>query len=119
MNESTVNENGETYSQWMSEVDYAVQSIAGVSVHDLPDFNSRDEWADGVAPLDSALMLLEEEGFPFEDALDTFHAPTDEDDGIPEWSAPFRPGTAQVSNGRVSRAIAQRRTTGQPLPRMY
>ncbi len=59
------NDDGLTYAQWMRAVDAHVSRIAGVSVHDLADFCSRDQWHDAVPPAEAAEEVLIEEGFPF------------------------------------------------------
>ena len=112
------NDQGLTYDQWMAQVDAAVKNIAGVSVYDLPDFNSYDEWSESVLPVESATMLLEEEGFPFEDAIAAFTAP-DEEPEPPEWCAPHFPGTAAINNSRVTAALRRRRTEGTTLEVLY
>jgi hypothetical protein len=55
----------------MREVDRIVQSITGVSVHDLPDFMSRDMYETGSAPADGAADVLKGAGYDFdEDVLE-------------------------------------------------
>ncbi len=60
------NENGLTFDQWYAKVDYIVLDIAGVGIEDLADGNSYDAWSSGATSRDYAVMMLEEEGFPFE-----------------------------------------------------
>jgi hypothetical protein len=56
-----------TYEQWMDRVDAVVQDVAGVSVHDLPDFPSRDWYDAGRNPREVALTVLEDNSFDFEE----------------------------------------------------
>jgi hypothetical protein len=56
-----------TYDEWMREVDAEVQGIAMVSVHDLPDFLSRDSFDMGDTPAEGARIALEGADFPFDD----------------------------------------------------
>lgn len=90
------NEAGLTLNQWMAEVDRHVQRETDglVSIHDLGDFYSYDEWREGCDPLDSALMLLEEEGVP------TIH-----EEQAPEWCAPLRPSPTQPTNQQITAAL--------------
>lgn len=56
-----------TYEEWMAQVDSAVGAMAfGLSVHDLPDFLSRDMFDDGATPEEAAREALEGADFPFE-----------------------------------------------------
>tara|TARA_R110002020_G_scaffold173263_1_gene364075 strand:- start:359 stop:574 length:216 start_codon:yes stop_codon:yes gene_type:complete len=59
------NEDGITFKQWYAAADRAVYRRSGLGVDDLPDGNSWDAWNESVDPSDYAVMLLEEEGFPF------------------------------------------------------
>jgi hypothetical protein len=52
-----------TFEEWMKKVDVAVESIAGCSVHDLPDFCFRDAYDDGRNPASVARETLVEAGF--------------------------------------------------------
>jgi len=52
-----------SYEAWMRDVDDAVTANAGVSVHDLPDFPSRDYYDDGISPREAATLVLEENGW--------------------------------------------------------
>jgi hypothetical protein len=52
-----------SYEEWMRRVDAVVMARAGVSVHDLPDFQSRDMYNDEVTPAEAAAEVLAEEGF--------------------------------------------------------
>jgi len=65
MNAQDTNEDGMTFKQWYAAADRAVSRHAGLGVDDLPDGNSWDAWSESVHPSDYAVMLLEEEGFPF------------------------------------------------------
>lgn len=56
-----------SYDAWMDAVDTEVQGIAGVSVHDLPDFLSRDAFDAGDTPAEGARIALEGADFPFDD----------------------------------------------------
>lgn len=53
----------ETYEEWMKQVDRHVYSLAGVSVHDLGDFMSRDMYQDGCDPEEAAQEALERDDF--------------------------------------------------------
>ena len=55
----------QTYDEWMAAVDAAVRKIADVSVHDLPDWNSRDAYDDGVTPQEAAEDVLDQEGWDY------------------------------------------------------
>ena len=56
----------ETYEEWMKDVDKAVYMFAGLSVHDLPDWTSRDAYDIGDSPEEGARQALCNAGF-FED----------------------------------------------------
>ena len=57
-----------TYEQWMQDVDQVVGAIAfGLSVHDLPDFNSRDLFESGATAQDAAEEALGNADFPFDE----------------------------------------------------
>ena len=57
-----------TFDQWMQDVDQVVGAIAfGLSVHDLPDFNSRDLFESGATAQDAAEEALENADFPFDE----------------------------------------------------
>ena len=57
-----------TYEQWMQDVDQVVGAIAfGLSVHDLPDFNSRDLFESGATAQEAAEEALEGADFPFDE----------------------------------------------------
>ncbi len=47
-----------TYEQWMKAVDQEVYKIAGVSVHDLGDFLSRDAYNEDASPEEGAQEAL-------------------------------------------------------------
>ena len=64
-NVDKVNENGYTFKEWLRYGDRYVEVICGLGLDDLPDGPSRESWNDGVRPKDYAIMMLEEEGFPF------------------------------------------------------
>jgi hypothetical protein len=53
----------DSYKAWMRQVDAIVLRRAGVSVHDLPDFQSRDMYNDEVTPAEAAAEVLAEAGF--------------------------------------------------------
>lgn len=55
-----------SYKEWIQEVDLHVLSMSGVSVHDLPDFSSRDWYDDGTPPVEAAREVLRQAGFPEE-----------------------------------------------------
>lgn len=55
----------ETFNQWMRAVDMEVESVAGVSVHDLADQPFYDWYDSGMTPEEAARETLIEEGFPF------------------------------------------------------
>jgi hypothetical protein len=52
-----------TLKQYIKEVDKAVSSIAGLSVHDLADFDFSSAHEEGASPRQTAEQILEEEGF--------------------------------------------------------
>lgn len=52
-----------TYEEWMEEVNKEVEAIAGVSVHDLPDFPSRDWYEAEVDPVEAAEDVLADAGW--------------------------------------------------------
>lgn len=52
-----------TFETWMRAVDNHVSTIAGVSVHDLPDCMFRDWYDDGCSPQDAAFDALEYAGW--------------------------------------------------------
>lgn len=57
-----------TYEQWIQHVDQVVGNIAfGLSIHDLPDFNSRDLFESGATAQDAAEEALEGADFPFDE----------------------------------------------------
>jgi hypothetical protein len=60
---NTLDKTDRSYIAWMNDVDDEVQSIAGVSVHDLPDFPSRAWFDAGVAPEEAAEDVLAEAGW--------------------------------------------------------
>ncbi|MCK5017073.1 MAG: hypothetical protein KAS32_08370 [Candidatus Peribacteraceae bacterium] len=53
------------FDTWMEQIDDEVWSIAGCSVHDLPDYAFRDAFDGGASPEEVAYDLLESEGFDF------------------------------------------------------
>ena len=55
-----------SFEQWMEQVDTAVQALAFVSVHDLPDQPFRDWWESGWEPGEAAEEVLEYSGYPME-----------------------------------------------------
>lgn len=57
-----------TFDQWMKAVDEACYRLAGLSIHDLPDQSFRDCYDAGESPDEFTREVLEDEGFPFEDA---------------------------------------------------
>lgn len=56
-----------TYYQWIGKVNRMVVRISGLSVDDLPDWNSWDAWSRGETPYEGATEALENADFPFED----------------------------------------------------
>ena len=52
-----------TYTEWITAVDTEVIRIAGLSVHDLADYNLRDAYEDDVDPTEIAADILEENGW--------------------------------------------------------
>lgn len=48
---------------YIKAVDKAVIRIAGLSVHDLPDYDFASAHEEGATPLETAKQILEEEGF--------------------------------------------------------
>lgn len=52
-----------SFEQWMKEVDNAVCSLTGISVHDMSDFMFRDRYDDGAPAEEVAEEILEKEGF--------------------------------------------------------
>ena len=65
MTTKILNGRGQTFKQWYVAVDKCVNAICGLGVDDLPDGNSWDAYANEETPRDYAIMILEEEGFPF------------------------------------------------------
>jgi hypothetical protein len=63
--ETPTNGNGHTFKQWYRLADRAVEDVCGLGLDDLPDGNSWDAWNNDESPVDYARMVLEEEGFPF------------------------------------------------------
>lgn len=49
-----------TYQKWMKWVDQWVYRYIGCSVHDLPDFPSRDLYEQGYTPDDAAKTAVDE-----------------------------------------------------------
>lgn len=54
---------GRTFTDWYGTADREVQSLAGVSINDLADRDSRAAYDDGMTPGQYARRLLREEGF--------------------------------------------------------
>ncbi len=52
------------FAAWLNQVDKAVQQIAGCSVHDLPDIDFWNLFADDASPVEVAVEALSEAGFP-------------------------------------------------------
>lgn len=48
-----------TYDEWMEAVDLCVRKWADLSVHDLPDFLSRDSFDRGDSPEEGAMIAIE------------------------------------------------------------
>lgn len=59
------NGSGLTFKEWYRKADHAVARVCGLGVDDLPDGNSYDAFISDELPADYARMILEEEGFPF------------------------------------------------------
>ena len=56
------------FEAWMQQVDQVVGNIAfGLSVHDLPDFNSRDMYESGSTAQEAAEEALAGADFPFDE----------------------------------------------------
>ncbi len=51
------------FEGWMEKVDQVVEATAGVSVHDLADYDFWNAWNDGESPQQVAKAMLIEEGF--------------------------------------------------------
>lgn len=47
------------FDGWMEDVDNAVEALAGVSVHDLPDCCYRDWFDEGLSPREAARLALQ------------------------------------------------------------
>jgi hypothetical protein len=47
-----------TYEQWFQEVDRLVQRLIGLGADDLPDWNYRDAYDDGVTPSRAAARAI-------------------------------------------------------------
>ena len=60
-----VNDDGYMFKEWLRKADRCIEAVCGLGLDDLPDGPSWDSWNDGVKPKDYAIMMLEEEGFPF------------------------------------------------------
>lgn len=54
-----------TFESWMKEVDAEITALCGLGVDDLADYMYRDAYDDGDSPEDVAVMVLEENDFPF------------------------------------------------------
>ena len=65
MTSTRLNNRGQTFEQWYTATHAAVSAICGPGVDDLPDGNLWYAWNNDATPRDYAIMLLEEEGFPF------------------------------------------------------
>lgn len=52
-----------TFNEWMEALDREVCDRAGVSVHDLADWNFRDAFEDEVSVSEAADDILEENGW--------------------------------------------------------
>ncbi len=59
------NTEGLTFEAWYAQANAACAGICGLGIDDLPDGNSYDAWSSDSTPRDYAVMMLEEEGFPF------------------------------------------------------
>lgn len=55
----------DTFEKWMSEVDDVVRGYCGLSHDDLPDWQWRTAFDDGLLPEEAVLMCLQEEGLFF------------------------------------------------------
>ena len=49
-----------TYEAWVAKIDAILYSKVGLSMADLPDWLSYDNWSDGVSPEEGAEICLEE-----------------------------------------------------------
>lgn len=52
-----------TLAQYIKEVDKKVHAYAGLSVHDLPDYDFASAMEDDISPSEVANDILTEEGF--------------------------------------------------------
>ena len=52
-----------SFTEWLNEVDLQTMKRVGCSVHDLPDFSSRDMFDAGIDPDEAAEEALREAGF--------------------------------------------------------
>lgn len=55
------------YQQWLNAVNLALESIAGIGMYDLPDQPFQDWYESEMTPQEAARIMLEEEGFPFDE----------------------------------------------------
>ena len=58
--------NGMDFNEWMNQVDNWVESIAFLSVYDLPDYMFRDSYESGCTPHEIAVAVLESANYPIE-----------------------------------------------------
>ena len=52
-----------SFDEWMREVDRAVENRVGLSCYDLPDWNYRDAFEDGMSPGKAARKVIKSEGY--------------------------------------------------------
>jgi hypothetical protein len=52
-----------TISQYINQVDAEVDNIAGLSIHDLPDYDFATALESGQTPEETAIEVLEGEGY--------------------------------------------------------
>jgi hypothetical protein len=60
-----LNANGDSFAEWLADLDRHLIKLAGVTHSDLADFCSWDAWQDCREVDEVAEELLEGEGFPF------------------------------------------------------
>jgi hypothetical protein len=63
--EKTVNINGDSFAEWLADLDRVLIGLCGLVHADLADFASYDAWQDGREVDEVAEELLTDEGFPF------------------------------------------------------
>lgn len=56
----------DTFAQWMQKVDSEIESVCGLTSHDLEDFGYRDAYDDGVGAIATACEVLDANGYSFQ-----------------------------------------------------